>query len=278
MSRCPRWSGRQRGLRWWGSRGAHARDRTLRRAAGHDGWSHDRDRQWWPGRVGRQSARDASRHDGGGRSCCERAELRTLMGSNMIRDALSFLAAAGLAWGLHGCHPPDCRDLVQCPELPEEEPPTCDPAAGGINGSCAGVFVSSSLGSDDNPGTRDEPVRTLGKAMALAQTGARRVYACAEVFPEAATSATGQEPAARRAWIRASDQATLARPRGKTSGAFTALFCARTVSSVAIHPECSSSTRVRRQDLQRIRNAVRPAPVCPAARRRGPVKRRGGGV
>jgi len=112
----------------------------------------------------------------------------------MIRNALTLVLWAGFAWGLHGCHAEDCREALQCPPLhPEEEALACDPAASGINGSCTGVFVSSSLGSDDNPGTRDQPVRTMGKALALAQTGARRVYACAEVFAEPATSSAGVE-------------------------------------------------------------------------------------
>jgi len=115
------------------------------------------------------------------------------MEKEMIRDALALVTAVGLAWGLHGCHTYDCRNMLQCAAPHEPEEPTCDPAAGGINGDCAGVFVSNSLGSDDNPGTPDAPVRTMGKAFTLAQTGPRRIYACAEVFAEAVTIATGVE-------------------------------------------------------------------------------------
>ncbi|MCC6554913.1 MAG: hypothetical protein IT372_18220, partial [Polyangiaceae bacterium] len=51
-------------------------------------------------------------------------------------------------------------------------------------GDC-GVFVSSSLGDDENDGSKTTPVRTLGKALTLAGFGDRRVYACAEQFDEA---------------------------------------------------------------------------------------------
>lgn len=65
-----------------------------------------------------------------------------------------------------------------------------DPVDGQViaedNAPCA-IWVSSSLGDDANPGTRDLPVKTLVKAIALAgaEGGPGRVYACAEVYPEA---------------------------------------------------------------------------------------------
>ncbi len=71
--------------------------------------------------------------------------------------------------------------------------PTCvleDPVDGQViaeeNAPCA-IWVSSSLGDDANPGTRDLPVKTLMKAIALAGAdgGPGRVYACAEIYPEA---------------------------------------------------------------------------------------------
>ena len=70
--------------------------------------------------------------------------------------------------------------------------PTCmleDPVDGQViaddNALCA-IWASSSLGDDSNPGTRELPVRTLMKAIALAgaDNGPGRVYACADVFPE----------------------------------------------------------------------------------------------
>jgi len=67
-----------------------------------------------------------------------------------------------------------------------------DPSMAGPYDAC-GVFVSSSLGSDDHPGTMDRPVRTMSRAIDLAQKGAQRVYACAEVFHEPAEIPSGVE-------------------------------------------------------------------------------------
>jgi hypothetical protein len=53
--------------------------------------------------------------------------------------------------------------------------------------------VSSSLGDDANPGTRERPARTFQRAIALARSGPKRVYACAEVFAEAAVVPSGVE-------------------------------------------------------------------------------------
>ncbi|WP_437957676.1 hypothetical protein WME76_41260 [Sorangium sp. So ce119] len=47
-----------------------------------------------------------------------------------------------------------------------------------------GIFVSTNLGDDANPGSRAEPVKTLSKAFELADMGSHRVYACAETFDE----------------------------------------------------------------------------------------------
>ena len=49
--------------------------------------------------------------------------------------------------------------------------------------SC-GLFVSSSLGSDGNAGTKDSPVATIGHALGLAAAHGGRIYACAEPFTE----------------------------------------------------------------------------------------------
>ena len=67
-----------------------------------------------------------------------------------------------------------------------------DPSKVGPDDTC-GIFVSSSLGSDENAGTLERPVRTMGKALALAQEGSKRVYACAEVFYESVEIAAGVE-------------------------------------------------------------------------------------
>jgi hypothetical protein len=91
-----------------------------------------------------------------------------------------FLGAASSA-SLCGCFSHDCSMYVLCPE-PE---PACvgDPAEAQPEDAC-GVFVSSSAGDDAAPGTRALPVRMIKHAIALAQAGPRRVYACAETFAE----------------------------------------------------------------------------------------------
>jgi len=68
---------------------------------------------------------------------------------------------------------------VPCPD---------DPAQGEVGDDC-GVFVSSTLGDDGNSGTRELPVKTLTQAITLAEKGRRRVYACAEKYPERVTLA-----------------------------------------------------------------------------------------
>ena len=53
--------------------------------------------------------------------------------------------------------------------------------------------MNSTLGADENPGTLEGPVRTLGKVLALARERSRRVYACAELFREAVEIPAGVE-------------------------------------------------------------------------------------
>lgn len=118
------------------------------------------------------------------------------MASHMIRNALTLAVLVGLGAGLHGCHAEDCREAQQCgsaPELRQAPEPNCDPAQGEIGASCAGVYVSSTLGSDDNPGTQDRPVRSAIKALEIAREGSRRVYLCAERFTESITVTPGVE-------------------------------------------------------------------------------------
>lgn len=52
-----------------------------------------------------------------------------------------------------------------------------------VVGDECGVFVATS-GNDGAPGTKGEPVATLGEAIARAGESGRRVYACAETFEE----------------------------------------------------------------------------------------------
>ncbi len=66
-------------------------------------------------------------------------------------------------------------------------PAGCVPSenAGAVADAC-GVFVSSGRGDDTGAGTKGAPLATLGAALARAEeSGARRVYACAESFGEA---------------------------------------------------------------------------------------------
>lgn len=48
-----------------------------------------------------------------------------------------------------------------------------------------GVFADSRYGNDDNEGLKDTPVQTLARAIALARTGRRRVFACTEHYNDA---------------------------------------------------------------------------------------------
>jgi hypothetical protein len=56
-----------------------------------------------------------------------------------------------------------------------------DPSLGDVAEEC-GVWVSASLGKDDNPGTQAAPVASLTQAIALAKKGPGRVYACGEAW------------------------------------------------------------------------------------------------
>jgi len=92
---------------------------------------------------------------------------------------------------------PECGDSRTCNDTPPEEDsgaPLCvpDPAAAPLDERC-GVFVSSSLGSDGNAGTQRWPVRSMERAISLAQIGPRRIYACAEAFLEPVVLPAGVE-------------------------------------------------------------------------------------
>jgi hypothetical protein len=54
-----------------------------------------------------------------------------------------------------------------------------------------GFFVSASAGDDAFDGTKARPVRTLARAIDLATSRTRHVYACAEEFPEAVNLPAG---------------------------------------------------------------------------------------
>ena len=84
----------------------------------------------------------------------------------------------------------DCELLRTCPHFLTSgtgggTPAVCVPNENesAVDDAC-GVFVSGS-GSDENAATKEAPVKTLAAALALAERGKRRVYACAEMFEEA---------------------------------------------------------------------------------------------
>ena len=113
--------------------------------------------------------------------------------------ALMRVTALVTSIALIGCGSAEAFDepgsVIDPGPAPSEPEPTCinvDPSGAGPNSAC-GVFVSSTLGSDDNPGTLAKPVRTIARALALALDGARRVYACAELFHEPAEIPAGVE-------------------------------------------------------------------------------------
>ena len=68
-------------------------------------------------------------------------------------------------------------------------PDGCVPAdaSGPVADGC-GVFVSPT-GKDGNPGSKSQPLATLGAAIDKASSGGKRVYACAKPFTEAGTVA-----------------------------------------------------------------------------------------
>ena len=120
----------------------------------------------------------------------EGVSVRFLRGASVCLSVVAL--GCGTAAGVCGCHPENCAEILTCDTGPKEPACNADPALGPAEDDC-GVFVSSSLGDDANPGTRERPVRTLVKAVALARSGALRVYACAEVFPEAVMVPSGVE-------------------------------------------------------------------------------------
>ena len=100
-------------------------------------------------------------------------------------------AAAGL--GLVGCYDENCDETATCPSIGGEPSCPADPADaphGEVPARC-GVWVSASLGNDKNDGSPDAPVATLQRALTLALSGPRRVFACNELFDAAIEWPTG---------------------------------------------------------------------------------------
>ncbi|MRG95099.1 PGRS family protein [Polyangium spumosum] len=98
---------------------------------------------------------------------------------------LALLPIALLAASCNQAAEPECTDGPICETKATGDRyvvPRCVPAwnAGPVPADC-GVFVSTSLGDDDAPGTQDKPVRSLARAAELAGIE-RPIYACAEDF------------------------------------------------------------------------------------------------
>lgn len=148
-------------------------------------------------------------------------------------------------------------------------PPSCpdDPADGDVDGAC-GVWVSTSLGDDANPGTQEAPVRTLQRGVDLAPGG--HVYACAELYYEpvaipAGTSLHGAFSCLKGAWARGDTRATLITaadviPLRLTEGVGTSLVtdldvragnaAGRGQSSIAAWADTGAKVELRRVELR----------------------------
>ncbi len=68
-------------------------------------------------------------------------------------------------------------------------PPGCDATKLPTDASCViddglGVFASATLGSASGDGTKEHPLSSLEAAITLAKKSGKRVYACAETYPE----------------------------------------------------------------------------------------------
>jgi hypothetical protein len=80
---------------------------------------------------------------------------------------------------------------------PPPPPPDCNGDALPTENLCTlheayGVFVSASQGVDDNKhGTRAQPLKTIKAALQGAAASGRRIYVCAETYPENVTFADG---------------------------------------------------------------------------------------
>ncbi|WP_437977183.1 hypothetical protein WMF11_08975 [Sorangium sp. So ce295] len=132
--------------------------------------------------------------------------LRTSKGEGRTMRRRAHLAAAiflgTMAMGAIGpqCSDPPCLDLSgelldDCQSDgtaggPPDPPPNCVPGEGEgwkADALCGGIFVRLD-GDDENAGTPDAPVKSLGKAIALAtalpDATKKNVYACAETFEE----------------------------------------------------------------------------------------------
>ncbi|MCC6555125.1 MAG: hypothetical protein IT372_19325, partial [Polyangiaceae bacterium] len=113
------------------------------------------------------------------------------MARSFFRSVGISLSVLGLGCGVSasvcGCYIDDCSDTLTCGSVC-----VADPSKEAAKDDC-GVFVSSDLGDDANPGTKAKPVKTFERAIALARTGPMRLYACAESFTEPVMLPSGIE-------------------------------------------------------------------------------------
>jgi hypothetical protein len=109
---------------------------------------------------------------------------------SFLEETLAPLVACGVVCA--GCVETPCGPRLRCdpPAETADDLPPCpsEPEEGAVPEDRCGIFVSSSLGNDQNAGTREDPARTMARAIEMAaqepQRG-QRVYACRENFPEA---------------------------------------------------------------------------------------------
>ncbi|WP_437637791.1 PGRS family protein [Sorangium sp. So ce854] len=100
-----------------------------------------------------------------------------------------FLAAMAMGASHAGCidfpfPQGDSNEKYHGDPVEHPTPDGCDPSdpATWTAGETCGVFVSDGQGDDDNDGTSQKPVKSLAKALILAEARSKRVYACREEF------------------------------------------------------------------------------------------------
>ncbi|MRG93084.1 PGRS family protein [Polyangium spumosum] len=117
------------------------------------------------------------------------------MRRHSLASLLATLACAAGAAAFGGCGLDvfaDCSVTKTCAGGQASTKVACSLDGDPSQPSPCGIYVSAS-GDDENPGTPERPLRTLGKAVGMAQAeGARPIYACAETFVEPLTLRGGE--------------------------------------------------------------------------------------
>ncbi len=139
-----------------------------------------------------------------------------------MRSLLGCLVASGVIVACGGFGGEDAPAEVPGAGTPQDNAQPPEPPTDGK--PIPGIYVSTSLGSDDGAGTLGRPVKTLAKAFALANEQHLRVLACAEVYEESLTlvdgvSAYGYYECAASPWKKGDRRAIV---KSKTSPAVTA--------------------------------------------------------